>query len=75
MPGNYVRPPSLAATWQVADWLEYRRQILRVKAMPGEEAWFENVGRACLAMADTHLARLASTQVDTESSTAVESSA
>lgn len=52
MPGNYVRPPSVAASWTPAEWRAYRETCLRLKA---DERWWKNVGRACVHMADVHM--------------------
>ena len=55
MPGNYVRPPSVAASWTAEEWFVYREACLRLYVLPGNEKWWKNVGAACVHMADVHL--------------------
>ena len=58
MPGNYVRPPSVAETWSIADWEEYLARHRRRCEDPAEAEWAKNVGWSCVRMAEVRLARL-----------------
>lgn len=53
---SYERPPAPYEAWSIEQWQEYRDR--HAEACERWPAWANNVGRACVAMADARLARL-----------------
>lgn len=49
--------PKVSDDWGVAEWEQYRAQQAAAVERFGEP-WASNIGRALVAMADYHLARL-----------------
>ena len=62
MPGAYARPPSVAQSWDRVQWQDYRDAVVGYYERTGDEAWWRNVGAACMKMADANLARLDASQ-------------
>lgn len=52
----YVRPPSVGDSWTIEQWTEYRdRHIAACERWP---TWAENVGNACVRMAERRIEKL-----------------
>ena len=64
VPGNHVPAPSVAATWDLEQWEQYRRDVLTCAGRPDSAAWWKNVGSRCVVMADRNIERLRSSAAD-----------
>lgn len=56
--GELTRPPAPWRSWTAEQWQAYRAEQVAACTRFGDP-WRSNVGLACVALADWHLARLA----------------